>query len=402
MKQLAKPVYIYATLLFALGFAALAAQVPQPGIMTYQPAASSFLAAIPGEVIQVTGTNFMLGESFSDFRNIFSTAFLDNLTTDYPLETRVESRSTLYFIIPAEAPCGEQHFYLKNGQNLSDTQAPPSSPYPLFIECTAGGIGPQAVRPHIDSISSQSAKPGDEIAIYGNDFAFNYAIQFDDGLLSGIHWVSKNEVRFQIPLSASCSVSHSFRIQNRIQHWPSLGSHLPSESNTISFMPGCSGGGSSAPPRGGDRTGLLVLDKNGDCHISDSEFFASVDEWIATRITDQLFFDAVDGWIGQSNICLTSSAQAAKNLSVEILSNKTSNIISFTWNQSLQNVRVEIYSSSGKVVFRESSSKIKILWNLRDETGRPVPNGVYFYRLIFADETAQLHSAGLKMLVVLR
>ncbi|MBI1728990.1 hypothetical protein HY229_09560 [Candidatus Acetothermia bacterium] len=151
-----KSVILVVILLGAVELSALAAKVPQPGIMTYQPAASSFLAAIPGEVIQVTGTNFMLGESFSDFRNIFTSAFLDNLTSDYPLETRVESRSTLYFIIPAEAPCGEQHFYLKNGQNLSDDQAPPSSAYPLFIECTAAGIGPQAVHPHIDSVSPQS------------------------------------------------------------------------------------------------------------------------------------------------------------------------------------------------------------------------------------------------------
>ncbi|MBI1728991.1 hypothetical protein HYR53_00025 [Candidatus Acetothermia bacterium] len=154
--------------------------------------------------------------------------------------------------------------------------------------------------------------------------------------------------------------------------------------------------------RGGDSTGLLVLDKNGDCHLSDSEFFASVDEWIATRITDQLFFDAVDGWIGQTNICKSARAQDERNLRVQILSKRGSGGLSFSWNQSPQNVRVEIFSSSGKEVFRGTSANSKIFWSLRNASGRAVPNGVYFYRVASLDKTGRLHSAGLKMLLVLR
>lgn len=57
----------------------------------------------------------------------------------------------------------------------------------------------------------------------------------------------------------------------------------------------------SSPPTPPSST-VAQFDTNGNGRIEDSEFFAAVDEWIASQISDDLFFRLIDYWIAQTPV----------------------------------------------------------------------------------------------------
>jgi len=128
------------------------------------------------------------------------------------------------------------------------------------------------------------------------------------------------------------------------------------------------------PPTQGGNT-LADYDMDGDCVMSDTEFFVATDAWISESISDLLFFSAVDAWIGQSNICTTAASASVIELSLT----PQGMLISTTTGAALG--AVAIYDANGRLVFRSSAPNPKLFWNLRDVVNHPVANGVYFVRV---------------------
>jgi uncharacterized repeat protein (TIGR01451 family) len=67
-----------------------------------------------------------------------------------------------------------------------------------------------------------------------------------------------------------------------------------------------------------------------------------------------------------------------------------------------QEIDVDIYSLNGRKVFSQSSRGHSLQWNLRDDSGRRVANGVYLYRVVARGSDRQVMRSEIKKFVVLR
>jgi hypothetical protein len=132
---------------------------------------------------------------------------------------------------------------------------------------------------------------------------------------------------------------------------------------------------SSEPPRS-----IRDFDRDGDCRIGDIEFFGAVDRWISEQIGDILFFQIVDAWISEASVCATSVISADGKAISTLMANPNSLSFSVQGSDSAGFV-VDVFSTSGQLVFSGRSIKAELSWNLRNNIGRPVANGVYFYRV---------------------
>ena len=69
---------------------------------------------------------------------------------------------------------------------------------------------------------------------------------------------------------------------------------------------------------------------------------------------------------------------------------------------SVDRLHVQVFSLSGDPVFAQTSAGNALSWNLLDQSGRRVANGVYFYRTTVRGTTGQIERSEVKKLVILR
>lgn len=131
---------------------------------------------------------------------------------------------------------------------------------------------------------------------------------------------------------------------------------------------------------------LEDFDTDRNCRISDQEFFVAIDAWVSRSITDEVFFSVIDAWIGRLFICETTTTRGMPQHRAELkvaFTRGYMHVRSLTGNPIAQ---IEIYNSAGKSVYRSSSLTNHAIWNLRDELGRRVANGVYFLKIDSSQE----------------
>lgn len=116
------------------------------------------------------------------------------------------------------------------------------------------------------------------------------------------------------------------------------------------------------------------FDADGNCRLDDSDFFYALDQWILGGLSDDRFFAAVDLWISQADLC----AAAAGTRAIALRNSGSGLLISTQNGQALG--PLSIYDADGQVVFASKATASKLHWNLRDLSGSPVANGVYFAR----------------------
>lgn len=360
---------------------AFAQSIPQPAIINYDPGIANFRPAFWGEMVEVRGNNFANGETYDNHTNVFAKAFLvetsDERESDFPLITHVASSNFIYFLIPVEAPCGEQKFYIVNGEDVPN---PPRSPNRfIFIECAEAELGPQSVRPEITSIEPRLPRAGDELTLRGTGFTFSNEVKWDNSTLESVAWISKSEVRVRIPANADCGRAHSLRFQNIIQHYPSENSSFPSPSQPIFLTLDC-----AAPVAPIERS-LSDIDVDGNCRIDDFEFFNAVDAWVVNEVSDELFFKVVDAWVEEGDAC---TLEAMRNSGGNLINRVTKSPNSVKYGADyapfsvriLGDLRYTLYDSSGNEVLSFTGAHSKLVQLLRNVQSDHLANGVYFVR----------------------
>jgi len=130
------------------------------------------------------------------------------------------------------------------------------------------------------------------------------------------------------------------------------------------------------PRRSVNSGDLESYDADGDCLLSDAEFFDVTDDWTRSLTAGSTFFAAIDAWMSQSDICTAvGTAASARNAPISIETSALGVVFSSAINEVLDLV---VYDVSGREVFSHSSLSGRIYWNLRTQMGDQVPNGVYF------------------------
>lgn len=150
--------------------------------------------------------------------------------------------------------------------------------------------------------------------------------------------------------------------------------------------------------------GLEGYDLDGNCEIGDSEFFGLIDAWLSQIVDDSLFFAGVDAWIGQTEVCVVASSSApsqnSAKLAVQTLGERG---VVFTMNAPHgSQLNVEILGQNGVSLHKSQTTRAKMLWNLRNESGERAANGVYFARIIVRDVDGSIVDQQLRKFVVLR
>ena len=118
---------------------------------------------------------------------------------------------------------------------------------------------------------------------------------------------------------------------------------------------------------------LAGFDTDNDCIISEIEFFDLMDAWLTELIDDALFFNGVDAWVEQGSVCAASSSPN-RGVSLQMRSNS----VLITAGAKTESISAKVYDLNGRVVFAQEASGHRLHWNLRNNSGNPVANGVYF------------------------
>ena len=386
--------------LCSISLGTLGQDIPQPGIIRYDPGVAEFRPAFPGEVVEVFGNNFAMGESYTGYNNVHAEViFVDANAEEIALQTRVESVDLLYFLVPVEAPCGAQKFYIKNGQDIPQNDSAPTPTRAIFVDCDESNVGPQGNRPEIDDVSPELIRAGDELSLRGTGFTFSSVIHFNDQIITEVEWISQSEVRFNVPTGASCGASHSIRLENRVLHYPSRNSNFPSNSDPIFISVLC---GTSS--RSTERT-VDDVDLNKDCLISNDEFFVAVDAWVEGVILDQLFFDSIDAWVGEINLCeqLTPlGAASIRSAHIDVNALLVRNAIYFDVQDKTQQIQIEVFDIMGTPIYSGFSAGGGVLWRFQNFNEQNVANGVYFYRATAQNSLGQVLRSPWRKFVLMR
>jgi len=319
----------------------------------------------------VNGTGFVSTGSYQSYIlfDAQETPFTSNL-----------SSSTLEFFVPSNAECGDHTVQVSNPRS---GQIPKySNVYVLEVPCEDDGLSPPSNGGTAFAIQSfepsNEGRSGDIVEIRGSGFDQNSLIYFESRGDLKTEYVSSRQLKFEVPPNLDCG-TYDVWVEN-----------LRESTNQLEFeVRSCSGGteppdddppGEDPPPGGGinppptppiGSDDLEDYDTDGDCTLSDIEFFVLLDAWLAEDIDDITFFAGVDAWIGELNIC---SAVASSNL-VSLRVGAHGLHISASDSAGLGAVKV--YDTSGKLIFSQNTQSNGLVWNLRDVMNHPVANGVY-------------------------
>jgi hypothetical protein len=122
---------------------------------------------------------------------------------------------------------------------------------------------------------------------------------------------------------------------------------------------------------------LTEFDADDNCTISDIEFFTIMDGWTSLSVADGTFFTAIDAWMTQTNICTNASVNGAVSIGL----NSSRAIFSASDETLIKSLT--IYESSGRRVSQINAPNKRVTWDLRDNSGNPVANGVYFANVTY-------------------
>jgi len=207
-----------------------------------------------------------------------------------------------------------------------------------------------------------------------------------------------------ITISSTCSQSGQF--EKRVRLYDASGN----ESAAYEYTMNCADSGtppsnSNPPPSRNisNSGGLAQFDADGDCFLSEPEFFTITDAWITEQIDNALFFEAVDAWISQTSVCSVVAADVTGLRLEEVsLSQLRSGSIYFEVSgQSISSTSVQIFNLQGNSVFSETQSGTSLRWNQRSTEGHHVANGVYLYRVSVTDDYGiSVYSEVRKLLVI--
>lgn len=98
----------------------------------------------------------------------------------------------------------------------------------------------------------------------------------------------------------------------------------------------------------------------------------------------------------------TSFEAAAHSLQIKAQMSPSKQHLKFSLPLGLPSMSVEVFSLKGERIFHGISDGHGIMWDLRDQYGRKVPNGIYFYRLTSVEYGGSYHWGKLKKFIVLR
>lgn len=160
------------------------------------------------------------------------------------------------------------------------------------------------------------------------------------------------------------------------------------------------GGGTTMPPTVAPPVGnpgdIQSYDFDGDCFLSDVEFFAATDAWLAGQLSDITFFAALDAWIGQTSVCLVAAGER-QSITLKVDSQR----VLFQSNMPTSSMRVQVFDSNGRVLFDENMSGSRLAWNMRDGRGNRVASGVYFYRVLIANSDGSTSFGEIEKMAIL-
>ncbi|MBI1730272.1 hypothetical protein HY229_00025 [Candidatus Acetothermia bacterium] len=155
---------------------------------------------------------------------------------------------------------------------------------------------------------------------------------------------------------------------------------------------------------------LVQFDKDANCLISNDEFLDGLEQWIAGSIDRPIFSTLADAWVMVIPICnkketstpIEPSAPAAP-MSIVIRTRLTASGVAFNiQGTTIISSQVEVFNASGARIAMDQSSGRHLIWNLRTCNGRPIANGVYFYRVMARTADGKLFYSQIKKLALLR
>ena len=147
---------------------------------------------------------------------------------------------------------------------------------------------------------------------------------------------------------------------------------------------------------------LSSFDTDGDCIISDAEFFDVIDRWVTRLIDETLFFTGVDAWIGQASVCAASAEIEIVELKLAVAQMTNRGAMFVAQSATVSNISVEVFGLAGEFIYTGSSNNNALRWNLRSSDGQPVANGVYLYRVTTTDSNGQILMSDIQKFIVIR
>lgn len=235
----------------------------------------------------------------------------------------------------------------------------------------------------IESLSPESGNPGTNVIVNGYDFIEAKSVVLFNDDTTKTDFISSEQLRFTVPIGTPCG---RYKVKVRKTAVRS------DESNEVTFtvtQPCTSQGSGNPPPEDppnedpppnpppppnddpqpppANADEVEEFDTNGDCRISNEEFFAAVDRWIGGTLDNSVFFAILDAWISESNICSAASVNDLVKLS------RAANGSVFFESQLAEAtaMAVAVFDLNGHLVFQNQTFGRKLRWNPQ------VANGVY-------------------------
>ena len=157
-----------------------------------------------------------------------------------------------------------------------------------------------------------------------------------------------------------------------------------------------------------------LFDMNEDRFLDDAEFFNVIDVWLSQStvpgadqaLDDLTFFVLIDWWVGGNplDFALPRELPVRKNSLDQNVSLKFANNMLTLNAQGLdaQQVSVSIYNTSGQEIISQSASGSQLRIRALSNSGQPLANGVYLYRVSSWNAQGELITSSVKKLVIVR
>lgn len=150
---------------------------------------------------------------------------------------------------------------------------------------------------------------------------------------------------------------------------------------------------------------LARFDLNNNCVIDNEEIIKALELWISKQISKRVFMQVVDAWVSGTAICDAAAtfSDVGSSSTIELKTRLSSHSAYFQIKvQNVTSTKIEIFNSSGLKIHTQQTQGTKLMWNLRNEVGQRVANGVYFYALTYKLKDGTAIRDEIKKIVILR
>jgi hypothetical protein len=361
---------------------------------------------IPGQPRLINGRGFT-----SSTEVLFNTEIVSSTFNSLP--------KTISFRVPEELQCGDHSVQLRNPNATREFSN--IMTFNISSNCDTGTrtiIVPPPILNllRIESLFQPSGGPGDSVIVNGIGFIDGSLVFFNREGMSTTY-IGPDSLRFTVEQGTPCG-DYDVYVRNK-----KLSGDETSNTVTYSVITGCQQQGANDPPQPpnedpppndpppndpppnnnpppppANADEVEEFDTDNDCEISNSEFFAAVDSWLAGTLDNGLFFAILDAWISQSNVCSAAAVSSSDLIALSIKSAR--GIVFTTENQDVSVLAVGVYDLDGTLIFQSRSTGTKLSWNLRNSEGERVANGTYLYRSIVRNADGTLISTGIRKFIV--